>query len=141
MQFGIALPHIGPTASPESIIEVAQRAETLGFGSVWALDRLLWPLQPSSKYSGNPRGQLPTLMKITYDPLTVLTFVAARTYCDGLVGPVVKAAQRALDSGNVNLVLIWVQKKDEVEITKAFEKTLAVRTLGPEAREVLNDNG
>ncbi len=79
MQFGIALPHIGPTASSQAIIEVAQRAETLGFDSVWALDRLLWPLQPKSKYPGNPRGQLPTVMQNTYDPLTVLTFVAALT--------------------------------------------------------------
>jgi hypothetical protein len=29
-------------------------------------------------------------------------------YCDGLDGPVVKAAQKALDSGNLNPVLIWV---------------------------------
>jgi hypothetical protein len=44
-------------------------------------------------------------------------------------GPVVKPAQKALETGNVNLVLIWVQKKDEPEIRKAFEKTLAVRKL------------
>ena len=79
MKFGIALPHIGPTASPEAIIEVAQKAEAFGFDSVWALDRLLWPLQPTSKYPGNPRGELPAVMQNTYDPLTVLTFVAACT--------------------------------------------------------------
>jgi hypothetical protein len=48
-------------------------------------------------------------------------------HCDGMDGPVVKAAQKALETGNVNLVLIWVQKKDEDEIKKAFQKTLAVR--------------
>lgn len=79
MQFGIALPHIGPLASSEAIIEVAQKAEALGFDSVWALDRLLWPLQPTSKYPGNPNGELPTVMQNTYDPLTVLTFVTAHT--------------------------------------------------------------
>jgi len=57
-------------------------------------------------------------------------------HCDGMDGPVVKAAQKALDSGNVNLVLIWVQKKDEPEIRKAFEKTLAVRKSGPSAKEL-----
>jgi len=36
----------------------------------------------------------------------------------------------------VNLVLIWVQKKDEAEIMKAFEKTLAVRQLNPQAKEL-----
>lgn len=79
MQFGIALPHFGPAASPEAIIEVAQKAEALNFHSVWALDRLLWPLHPTSKYPGNPQGQLPAVMQNTYDPLTVLTFVAAHT--------------------------------------------------------------
>lgn len=60
----------------------------------------------------------------------------ARAHCDSLDGPVVKAAQRALDTGNVNLVLIWVQKDDEPEIREAFERTLAVRRLSPEAREL-----
>lgn len=60
----------------------------------------------------------------------------AFAHCDGLDGPVVKAAQRALDSGNPNLVLIWVQKRDEKEIRAAFEKTLAVRKYGNQAREL-----
>jgi hypothetical protein len=60
--------------------------------------------------------------------------VQTLAHCDGMDGPVVKAAQRALETGNVNLILIWVQKKDEGEVRKAFEKTLAVRKLGPEAK-------
>jgi len=51
-------------------------------------------------------------------------------------GPVVKAARKALETGNVNLVLIWVQKKDEGEIKTAFQKTLAVRKLSPQAKEL-----
>jgi len=57
-------------------------------------------------------------------------------HCDSLDGPVVKAAQRALAAVNVNLVLIWVQKDDEAEIKRAFEKTLGVRKLGAEAKEL-----
>ena len=34
----------------------------------------------------------------------------ALAHCDGLDGPVVQSAQEALETGNVNLVLIWVQK-------------------------------
>jgi hypothetical protein len=60
----------------------------------------------------------------------------AIAHCDGLDGPVVKAAQKALESGNVNPVLIWVLKKDEGEIKKAFDKTLAVRKLNPQAKEL-----
>jgi hypothetical protein len=60
----------------------------------------------------------------------------ALAHCDGLDGPVVKAAQRALETRNPALVLIWVQERDEPEIRKAFEQTLAVRELSPQAREL-----
>lgn len=60
----------------------------------------------------------------------------ALAHCDGMDGPVVKAAQKALADGNVNLVLIWVQKDDEAQIKHAFAKTLAVRKLNPEALDL-----
>jgi hypothetical protein len=60
----------------------------------------------------------------------------AFAHCDGLDGPVVQAAQRALETRNPALVLIWVQETDEPEIRKAFEQTLAVRDLSPQAREL-----
>lgn len=60
----------------------------------------------------------------------------AAAHCDGLDGPVAKAAYRALDAGNVNQVLIWVQKNDEAAIKHAFEHASNVRKLGPAAREL-----
>jgi hypothetical protein len=51
-------------------------------------------------------------------------------------GPVIKAAKQALETGDVNPVLIWVSKKDDTEIRNAFQKTLAVRKLNPEAKEL-----
>jgi Family of unknown function (DUF6448) len=60
----------------------------------------------------------------------------AAAHCDGLDGPVVQAAQQAFETGNINLVLIWVQKPDEAEIKRAFDQTLAVRNLSAEAREL-----
>jgi Family of unknown function (DUF6448) len=57
-------------------------------------------------------------------------------HCDGMDGPVVTAAKQALEAGDVNLVLIWVSKNDETEIRNAFQKTLTVRKLNPEAREL-----
>ena len=65
-----------------------------------------------------------------------LTPARALAHCDGLDGPVVQAAQRALETRNPALVLIWVQEKDEPEIRKTFEQTLAVRELSPQAREL-----
>jgi len=70
--------------------------------------------------------------------ITLVLLVPRRViaHCDGLDGPVVKAAQKALETGNVNLILIWVQKKDEGEIRNIFKKTLAVRNLTPQAKEL-----
>jgi hypothetical protein len=60
----------------------------------------------------------------------------ALAHCDGLDGPVVKAAQRALETRNLSQVLIWVQADDEPEIRAAFEQTLVVRALGAQGREL-----
>jgi hypothetical protein len=55
-------------------------------------------------------------------------------HCDGVDGPVVTLARRALESGNVNLVLPWVREQDEPELREAFAHALAVRKLGGEAK-------
>lgn len=59
-----------------------------------------------------------------------------RAHCDTMDGPVVRAAQKALQTKNVNLVLIWVQEKDEAVIKQAFRQTLAVRSLNREAQDL-----
>ena len=66
----------------------------------------------------------------------VMTPLIAQAHCDTLDGPVIVAAQKALDTTNVNLVLVWVKADAEPEIRAAFKKTLAVRTLNAEAREL-----
>lgn len=68
--------------------------------------------------------------------LLLLLPAMAFSHCDGLDGPVIVAAKKALESGEVNPVLIWVQKKDEQTIRDAFSKTLAVRKLDSKAREL-----
>ena len=68
--------------------------------------------------------------------LVIAAPVPAWAHCDGLDGPVVKAAQRALEMRDPALALMWVQAKDEAEIRKAFEETLAVRSLDPRAKEL-----
>lgn len=65
-----------------------------------------------------------------------LVLVWAFGHCDGMDGPVVTLARKALDSGNVNLVLAWVRAEDETEIRRSFEHAVAVRRLGPDAREL-----
>lgn len=57
-------------------------------------------------------------------------------HCDTMDGPVIQAAKKALETKDVKPILIWVQKKDEAEIREAFEKTLTVRKLNPQAQEL-----
>ena len=86
------------------------------------------------------------LMKTDHIPrsltaIAALAFVALMpsrvlAHCDGMDGPVVKAAQQGLATNNVNLVLIWVPASDEAEIKNAFAKTMAVSKLNPEAKEL-----
>lgn len=51
-------------------------------------------------------------------------------HCDTMDGPVVKAARLALEKGNVNLVLPWVQKESEGELRKAFDRAMEARNFG-----------
>ena len=61
---------------------------------------------------------------------------AAQAHCDTLDGPVVGEARKALDTGNVNPVLGWVQKTNEPEIRSAFQKAVAVRKTGGAAKDL-----
>ena len=60
----------------------------------------------------------------------------AQAHCDTLDGPVVSAGRKALDTGNVNLVLVWVQKDDEKAIRDAFQQARGVRKAGGQAKEL-----
>lgn len=73
--------------------------------------------------------------------LAVLLLAPITTFahCDGLDGPVVKAARQALDTGNVNLILIWVQKNDEAAIKNAFQKAVTIRKLSPAAKDMADN--
>ena len=57
-------------------------------------------------------------------------------HCDSLDGPVVRAASRALDAENVDLVLPFVHEDGEEELRQAFDLALEARTQGPEAHAV-----
>jgi len=57
-------------------------------------------------------------------------------HCDTMDGPVVTAAKKALETGNVNLILPYVPKEGEEEVKRAFEKVIRVRKGDGIAREV-----
>lgn len=72
MRLGIHLPQYGRAASPESIVEVARRAEQLGFADVWVSDHLVKPA--AQEY---PSSYL-------FDPLLTLGWAGAVTERIGL---------------------------------------------------------
>jgi len=57
-------------------------------------------------------------------------------HCDTMDGPVIKDARVALESRDPGRVLKWVKPEKEKEAREAFQHTLAVRALAPEAREL-----
>ena len=61
-----------------------------------------------------------------------------QAHCDTLDGPVVMAAKKALEKGDVTPVLKWVKNENEEEIRALFKKTLAVRSKEPEAKELVD---
>ena len=86
-------------------------------------------------------------MKTALIGIRVMTFIVfvlgwgfcsrdAFAHCDTLDGPVVAAAKASLDKGDVTPVLKWVRREGESEVVKAFANTLAVRKMGPEAKEL-----
>jgi probable F420-dependent oxidoreductase len=79
MKVGLALPHVGPKATKENIIQIAVDAENEGLDSLWVAERLLWPVTPRTPYPATEDGSLPTFYQKVFDPLETLTFVAGKT--------------------------------------------------------------
>lgn len=73
---------------------------------------------------------------IVFAAMSVIDATPALAHCDGLDGPVVGAARIALQTGDLNRVLIWVRPADIDEIRRAFNEALATRKLGPQAQEL-----
>ena len=57
-------------------------------------------------------------------------------YCDTMDGPVITAAELALEMENVNYVIPYVKKDFERELRDAFDRTIVVRELSGDAAEV-----
>lgn len=76
----------------------------------------------------------PGLARAALFALALSVATPAPAHCDGLDGPVVTAARRALEAGDPNPILIWVRPGDEAEVRAAFSHAVAVRRLGPQAR-------
>jgi probable F420-dependent oxidoreductase len=79
MKVGIVLPQVGDVANRENLVYVAKEAEKQGLDSIWAFERLLWPLKPQTPYVASPDGSLPVEYQRMFDPLETLSYLAANT--------------------------------------------------------------
>jgi hypothetical protein len=57
-------------------------------------------------------------------------------HCDTMDGPLIADARQAIGHNNVNYALKWVPAENEIEIKEAFDLTMKVIGLSPEAKEL-----
>src|SRR5207253_845944 len=79
MKLGFSLPMAGSWATPQNQILVAQRAEALGYHSLWVFQRMLYPIKPKNDYPPLPGQPWPKSFERVMDPIVTLTWVAAVT--------------------------------------------------------------
>jgi len=79
--FGCSVPSRGPMASPENLRTLAQRAEDLGFDSVWVSDHIILPTEVDSFYPYAADGVATfTPDQPYYEPISTLNFLAGCTH-------------------------------------------------------------
>jgi probable F420-dependent oxidoreductase len=72
MQIGFGAPVSGSWATPKNMVAIAQRAQALGYQSLWTFSRILYPDAP-------PETALASPYRSVHDPLITAGFLAAVT--------------------------------------------------------------
>lgn len=78
---GFGLPVSGSWATPATMVRVAQRAEELGYSSLWTFQRMLTPVADDADPALNPGARTidDPAYRSVHDPLLPLAFVAGST--------------------------------------------------------------
>jgi probable F420-dependent oxidoreductase len=131
MELGFAIPYTGSWATPDNQITVARRADELGWASLWAAQRLLYPHAPLNEYPAAPGPTWPPTFRSFLDPIVSLTYVAAVTnririgtasLMLPLFNPVLLAKQLTtldvLSKGRLNVGVSLGWSKDEYAATQ-----------------------
>jgi probable F420-dependent oxidoreductase len=82
VKLGLHLPQLGRAASPETLVDIAKRAEVMGFADLWASDHIAVPTTMANTPSFFP------------EPVPLLSLVAGHTARVGLGTSVIIAAYR-----------------------------------------------
>jgi probable F420-dependent oxidoreductase len=76
---GLTLPQLGDHVTRDAVRAFCQRAEALGFASLWVQEHLFFALEPSAPYAARPGMPVPEAYQTTWSPLELLTAAAAWT--------------------------------------------------------------
>ena len=79
MRIGLSLPQLGGHVDRDVVRGFAERAEELGFGSLYVQQHLFYPLNPASGYSARPGLAVPEPYRSILQPMELLAAVAAWT--------------------------------------------------------------
>ena len=80
MKYGVILPNVGTMAYIESLMQIAQRAEGLGYSGVFLSDHIAIPTELRSAYPYRSDGRFPlTSSDRILEPVTTLSYLAAVT--------------------------------------------------------------
>lgn len=80
MKYGVILPNVGPLAHIESLAQIAQHAEGLGYDGVFLSDHIAIPTELRSPYPYRSDGRFPlTAADRILEPVTTLAYLAAVT--------------------------------------------------------------
>ena len=83
MQFGVSIGNFGgfgPRGDVQDMLGIAERADLLGFDSVWVADHIFMPADIESRYPYNDTGISPFAYHLDiYDPLAMIAAMAVRT--------------------------------------------------------------
>src|SRR5207245_1064207 len=79
MEIGLCLPQLGGHVSRDGLRAFCERAEELGYGSLWVQEHIFYPLNPVSGYSARPGLKVPDAYRSTLGALQALAAAAAWT--------------------------------------------------------------
>lgn len=76
---GLTVPQLGEHVTRKALRAFCERAEALGFASLWVQEHLYFALHPSAPYAARPGTPVPDAYRTTFSPLETLTAAAAWT--------------------------------------------------------------
>jgi hypothetical protein len=73
---------------------------------------------------------------------TIIIFVSYEYFTDNDLRstPIAGAVEKALETEDVNYILLWVDNANQMEVKDAFQQALTARKFIPEAREFVDRN-